>query len=544
MFKKIASVLALIAVLTVSLCSCGDDPVTMVMAISSDPLCLDPQIVESDAGRLIVANCFEGLVRLDKDNRIIPGAAESWDISADGLVYTFRLRNNSKWQLLKSYKDVLPDENYMETFDNRVTACDFEFGLKRTLDPVTQCNDAEKFFCIKNALKINSGEADKSTLGVKALDDFTLEITLERRNDDFLRLLTLAPAMPCKEEFFKETHAKYGLGVEYTFCNGPFYLSRWVDDNSLVIRKSEVYKGGEKVTVDAVYFNVNGDKTSVISKFKQNSYNCAFVDDAFLAELAETEGIQYAECVNTVSGICFNCADTVLENISLRQALASVINFNAVSKPQKAEDIAGGIVPDSCRFGEKSYRDTAGKITYPVYNEANARTLWQKGLTELERTSADIRIICTEEYTSQMQNVIQGWQRLFGTSIIAKVTPLSDEDFRTAVKNGKYQIAVGKISDTTSMAADTLKKFTTDSRSNVYGYSSEAYDRLVEQIIKTSAGSNIIADCKAAEQMLITDAVFFPLHTFAETAAFGEDVTGLFMTPDFKGINFLNGGLK
>ncbi len=544
MFKRIISVLALIALLSVTLCSCGDDSVVMVMSISSDPLCLDPQIVESDAGRLIVSNCFEGLVRLDKDNRIIPGVAESWEISADGLTYTFRLRDNSKWQLLKSYKNVLPDENYMETFDNRVTAHDFEFGLKRTLDPITQCDDAEKFYCIQNALKINSGEADPSTLGVKALDDTTLEITLERKNDDFLRLMTLPPAMPCKEEFFKETHAKYGLGVEYTFCNGPFYLSKWADDNSLVIRKSEVYRGDGKVTVDAVYFNVNSDKASVISKFKQNSYNCAFVDDEFRAGLAETEGVQYAECANTVSGLCFNCADTILENLNIRQALASVINFNAISKPQKASDIAGGIIPDSCRFGEKSYRDTAGKISYPVYNETAAQALWQKGLTELETTAAEIRIICTEEYTPQMQKVIQSWQRLFGTSITAKVTSLSDEDFKNSVRNGKYQIAVGKLTDTTSFAADTLKKFTTDSRYNLYGYSSEAYDKLVEQIINASSGSGIIADCKAAEQLLITDAVFFPLHIFTEAAAFGEDVTGLFMTPDFKGINFLNGGLK
>lgn len=544
MLKRIVSLLLIIAVLTVGLCACGDDPVAMVMAISSDPMCLDPQIVETDTGRLIVANCFEGLVRLDKDYKAVPGVAESWDISADGLTYTFHLRTNSKWQLLKSFKDVLPDENYMENFDNRVTAYDFEFGLRRALDPITQCNDAEKFYCIKNAMKVNLGEAEVSSLGVKAVDDETLTITLERKNDDFIRLLTLAPAMPCKEEFFKETHAKYGLAVAYTFCNGPFYVSKWVDDNSVVVRKSEVYKGENKVTVDAVYFNINKDESSVISKFKQKDYNCAYITDTARAELADAGGIQYVNCNNRVSGMCFNCTDTLLANTDIRKALALLTNFEKISKPANVSGTAGGIVPDSCRFGEKSYREAAGSVSNAAYDETLAKTHWDKGMTELERTSAEIKIICTEEYTPPMQNAIQNWQRVLGTAIVVKVVTVSAEDFKKAVRDGNYQIAVGTVEDTSASAIDTLKKFTTDSKGNIFGYSSEEYDKLVERIITESSGDGILSDSLRAEKMLIDDAVFCPLHTCSQTIAFGENVTGLFMSPDFKGINFLNGGLN
>ncbi|MCQ2484980.1 MAG: peptide ABC transporter substrate-binding protein [Clostridia bacterium] len=545
MFKKIISALLIIAAVMLSLSACGKkDPVTMVMSFGKDPLCLDPQIVETDEGKLIVSNCFEGLVCFDSEKKIVPGVAESWEISSDGFTYTFHLRKDAKWQVLKSYKKLFGTEDFEKTFDNRVTAYDFEFGLKRALNPVTQCNEAEKYFCIENAMKVNSGEMPVSSLGVKAVDDTTLVITLERKNPDFLRLLTLAPAMPCKETFFNETHAKYGLGVEYTLCNGPYYLSRWVEDNTLVMRKSDNYKRDNKVTVDAVYFNINKDESSVLTKLKQQSYACAFVSDSARAELADTKGINYLRCENTVSGLCFNCNDTVLQNADLRRALVAVTKLDKIEKPEEAVSPANGIVPESCLFGEETYRAAAGKIPGIAYNEAAAQALWLKGLTELEETSVEIKIICTSDYTAQMQNAIQNWQKVFSTSIVAKVETLSDEKFSSAVKNGNYMIAVGSISDSTASAIDTLKGFTTESRANIFGYTSEAYDKLIEQIINEDAGDKILADCKAAEQMLINDAVFCPLHTYSEYLATAEDVTGLFMTPDFKGIVFMNGGMK
>ena len=281
MIKKLLCILLSAVLFLCTFSACGDDDdVSLVMPISSDPLCLDPQIAETLTAKTIINNCFEGLVRLDKEHKVVPGVAESWTISANGLEYTFKLREDTNWQLLKTYKDVLDDENYMENFKTQVTAHDFEFGLKRAVDKITDSPDADKLYCIKNAQKIHNGEADKSTLGVKATDDSTLVITLERPDPDFLRILTLPLCMPCNEEFFKATHAKYGLELKYTFCNGPFYLGRWTVDHSLVIYRNEGYKGNEKVKPTAVYFNINKEEESVISKLKQNNYHSAYISDS------------------------------------------------------------------------------------------------------------------------------------------------------------------------------------------------------------------------------------------------------------------------
>ena len=541
MIKKTVSLILISALIALCFCACGKEKdITMIMPISADPMCLDPQIVDSEAGKIIVANCYEGLVRLDENYKIIPGAAKSWEISKDGLTYTFHLRENAVWQRLdKSHKEFLP-----EKFDTRVTAADFQFGLMRAVNPVTQCNDAEKFFCIKNALAINSGEAEPDTLGVKALNDTTLVITLERANPDFLRLLTLPAAMPCKEAFFKRTHAKYGLELKCTFCNGPFYLSRWADDNTLVIRRAEHYKGETFPAVGSVYFYVNNDEESVISKFRQNSYNCISLSDSGKKQLADVSKINYLESVNKVCGLCFNCGENFLYNPDIRTALLSVSKTDTLSLPDGAYAKAEGIIPDCCRFGDKSYREAAGKITRTNLDEKSARVSFLKGLKELELETLEIKITCTEDFTPQMKAIIQDWQRVFGTSIIAKVETLSKEDFAKAIKNGTYQIAAGTISANSSTAVDMLKMFTTDAKGNIFNYSSEEYDKLVEKIIKESAGNDILSDCKAAENLLVSDAVFYPLFTYSKEIAVNSDAAGIYTSPVFESIYFNIGGKK
>ena len=120
MFRKI-SALILALVIAVSLCACGgDSEEVIIMPINEDPMCLDPQVAETDEAKLLITNCFEGLVRLDKDYKIVPGVAESWDVSTDGLTYTFHLRKDTHWKLLNSFEDILP-EDYKDTYRTQVS---------------------------------------------------------------------------------------------------------------------------------------------------------------------------------------------------------------------------------------------------------------------------------------------------------------------------------------------------------------------------------------------------------------------------------------
>lgn len=540
MFKKLVSLfLAIVAV--ISLCACGGDSSdVLILPIESDPMCLDPQVADSKEAKLMIANCFEGLVRLDKDYKIIPGVAESWEISKDGLTYTFNLRKDTHWKLLNSFEDVLP-EGYKDTYRTQVIAADFVYGISRALDPATQAGDAEKLFGIKNASAVNSGKQPTSALGITAKDDLTLVITLERADPDFLRILTLPVAMPCHEDFFKATHAKYCLDLKYTFCNGPFYLSRWAEDNTLSMYKNDEYKGSVKVKPDELYFYVNTEESSVVKKIRQRTYDCAFISEAAKNELSDSDKISNYSIQNTVYGLCFNCTDSVLSNEDMRRALAMVTK-TAELTANYDNSFTKGIVPDCVRYGENSYREAAGNVSGIAYNEQQALTLWKKGLKKLDISTAEVIVTCTEENAHLMQQTVQNWQRVFSTSILAKVEVKTADQISTMIYNTSYQVLYHKISTDSSTVTDTLKKFTSDSSSNFFGFSDRNYDSIVNSVISSYSGAAKLSGCVSAEKYILDKAVFLPMLGGSSYAVVNKGVDGLYFSPAFESVCLISGG--
>ena len=540
MFKKLVSLfLAIVAV--ISLCACGGDSSdVLILPIESDPMCLDPQVADSKEAKLMIANCFEGLVRLDKDYKIIPGVAESWEISKDGLTYTFNLRKDTHWKLLNSFEDVLP-EGYKDTYRTQVIAADFVYGISRALDPATQAGDAEKLFSIKNASAVNSGKQPTSALGITAKDDLTLVITLERADPDFLRILTLPVAMPCHEDFFKATHAKYCLDLKYTFCNGPFYLSRWAEDNTLSMYKNDEYKGSVKVNPDELYFYVNTEESSVVKKIRQRTYDCAFISEAAKNELSDSDKISNYSIQNTVYGLCFNCTDSVLSNEDMRRALAMVTK-TAELTANYDNSFTKGIVPDCVRYGENSYREAAGNVSGIAYNEQQALTLWKKGLKKLDISTAEVIVTCTEENAHLMQQTVQNWQRVFSTSILAKVEVKTADQISTMIYNTSYQVLYHKISTDSSTVTDTLKKFTSDSSSNFFGFADRNYDSIVNSVISAYSGAAKLSGCVSAEKYILDKAVFLPMLGGSSYAVVNKDVDGLYFSPAFESVCLISGG--
>lgn len=538
--KKILSLfLALVA--AISLCACGGSSEDiLILPIESDPICLDPQVADSKEAKLMIANCFEGLVRLDKDYKIIPGVAESWEISKDGLTYTFKLRKDTHWKLLNSFEDVLP-EGYKDTYRTQVIAADFVYGISRALDPATQAGDAEKLFSIKNASAVNSGKQPTSALGISAQDDSTLVITLERADPDFLRILTLPVAMPCHEEFFKATHAKYCLDLKYTFCNGPFYLSRWAEDNTLSMYKNDEYKGNVKVNPDELYFYVNTEEASVVKKIRQRTYDCAFLSEAAKNELSDNDKLSNYSTENMIYGLCFNCSDSVLSDEDMRRALAMVTKTSELTA-NSDNAFTKGIVPDCVRYGENSYREATGNVSGITYNEQQALNLWKKGLKKLDITTAEVVITCAEENAPLMQQTIQNWQRVFSTSILAKVEVKTAEQISTMIYNTSYQVLYHKITTNSSTVTDTLKKFTSDSSSNIFGFADKNYDKTVNSIITTYSGAAKLNGCVNAEKYILDKAVFLPMLGGSSYAVVNKGVDGLYFAPAFESVCMISGG--
>ena len=232
------------ALCTVSLFSCGSSDTNggeghmYSVALKGNPQSLDPQFAEDESSATVIKNLYSGLMQTDKDGNLSVCTASDYNVSADGLVYTFDLREDNYWFFDENDDDVIDDGEYFP-----VTAADYVFALKRLLDPQMKSPYAKDFACIKNGEKILSGQLSPDDSGIVAKSDTQLEITLDYPCAEFLKLLSTQAAFPCNEEFFLSTKGRYGLDDRSVMSNGPFYVRQWFYDpygsnNILYMRKN------------------------------------------------------------------------------------------------------------------------------------------------------------------------------------------------------------------------------------------------------------------------------------------------------------------
>ncbi len=249
------------AVLMAGLTYGGSANAEMVYRIATmgEPKTLDPHGVSGTWENYIVGDAFMGLLTDAADATPVPGAAESWTISDDGLTYTFKLRDH-KWS------DGTP-----------VTAEDFVYSWRRLLDPATAAEYASIMYPVKNAEKINSGAiTDLTQLGVKALDDKTLEVTLENPTGYFLELMTHYTSFPVPK------HVIDKLGPDWIkpgniVGNGAFRIVEWTPNSRVVAEKNPEFYDAANVKIDKIIYYPDEDRNEITKRFRAGEID--FVDD-------------------------------------------------------------------------------------------------------------------------------------------------------------------------------------------------------------------------------------------------------------------------
>ena len=230
--------------------------VTLQLHNGGDPGTLDPHQASGDWENRVIGDYLEGLLTEDAAAQAIPGQAESWDISEDGTVYTFHLRDGIQWS------DGTP-----------VTADDFVFAFQRLFDPATAADYAYLQFPIKNAEQINSGEiTDLNELGVKAIDDKTLEITLNAPTPYFLDALTHYTAYPVPKHLVEELGDDW-TDVDNIVSNGPYTVVEWLPGSYVRSEKSDTYYDAENVQIDEVYYHVLEDQAAALNRYRAGEFD-------------------------------------------------------------------------------------------------------------------------------------------------------------------------------------------------------------------------------------------------------------------------------
>ena len=233
-------------------CSKNNTNNSLIVNIGPEPKTLDPTYTETYDGSAYIAHTFEGLTSRDKDDKLIPAVAESWDISEDYLTYTFYLRTNAKWSDGKT-----------------VTANDFVYAWQRAVDPKVASSVSYQLNPIKNASKIIKGELPLTELGVKAIDDYTLEVNLESPTAYFLDLLSITIYSPLRKDIIE----KYGDAwtQEEYIGNGPFFVKEHINNDKIIMEKNTNYWNKETIIPQTITFSLLDNPNTIVASIQDGT---------------------------------------------------------------------------------------------------------------------------------------------------------------------------------------------------------------------------------------------------------------------------------
>ena len=530
MLRKLLCLLLSVILILTCFTACGEidgADAGLVFPIDKDPEYLDPQIISYSGSRNIIANCFEGLVALNENGEIVPASAESWEITNNGLTYTFKLRQDCKWRV-SIYAGPLIGLSSKETNSLPVTAHDFAFGLKRALLPETKSPVAKALYCIENAEKVNLGKMSPKKLGLKVIDDYTLQIKLEKNDPDFLFTLLEPGCMPCNETFFEATGGRYGLAVKYLIYNGPFYINNWADDTSVSIRKNTLYYDSEKVLPRSVYYSINNEQDTRLVKLQEKTYSVSPLTKEQASQIADNKKYTVVPFDSSILSMIFNCSDTVLSNKNIRRAIASSLDYSVLESHMGAVT-ANGIIPKTLTLGTQSYRNIASDIS--LYKHSDPLSLFNKGLRDLDATKCEISILCTEKYEGTVRKLMQSWQAALGIKCSIFVEVVSDSDLTSRIKSKNYQIAISDVSYSANTAFDALDRYTSTSSDNIINLNDKIYDNMINDIKHSATLTQTAEKTIKAEKYLIDSAVMVPLYTQQIYMGLAKGVAGTYFGP-------------
>lgn len=530
MLKKTLAIICLFSLLVLSFGACGKDDgsnAALTYPITSEPRSLDPQLAEPGAEN-IIANCFEGLVISYEEGVYLPGVAEKWDISADGLSYTFHLRKDAKWHKLASFEKSF-GKSESDGLPDFVNAHDFVFAFRRALNPQTHAPYAAELFAIKNARELNSGKSDPTSLGVEAINDHTLEITLTHQQKDFLKTLAGPICMPCNQEFFEATQGKYGLSDDYLMCNGPFYLSTWNQGTSLLLRKNKDYWQADSVFPISVTLRLNPDSSQYAQKVVQGSYSAAPIDAKSKAG-AESSEVSFLPLENEVRVLALNNSDSALKNENLRIGLLSAIPDEALQDLRIDGKATNLLIPPCCFVDGYEDLPTAAGLSAIVNNPQKAITSFERALDELGKKSISLEFLCPEAFETAIREILQEWQKNFGVALSAKVSPLPQAALDERIAKGDYQIALTQVRAQSNSVGDFLRSFTSGSPTNIIKHKSEIYDMYIESARMAEDFDALKKHYMDAHNLIIQSASLKPLSAQVNYMALAKGISGLHYT--------------
>lgn len=528
--KKIAAfgLVAILVVCNFSGCSVKDDYKTnneVIHNLGTEVKTIDPALNTAVDGSTVIGNAFEGLYKLDENNQPVPATAESCDISEDGLVYTFHIRKDAAW-----------------SDGNDVTAQDFANAWIRALNPKTAAESAYQLYYIEGGEEFNTKDGTEENVGIKVIDDKTLEVTLSKPTAYFLELTTTAIYMPIRKDIIDEYENKWTKKADTYISNGPFKMIEYNMKDSYVFVPNEYYYDKDKVKIKKLTFKMVTDATSSYAALKNGELTS--IDTVPISEIAS--GLEagtvkiypqigtyfYVINVDKNSGYLDEEVKKALSNKLVRHALNLALDRRKLvdevvkgSQTPAYSYVSQGIInEDGSEYSNKEYWNSE---KYDV--EGAKKLLKEAGYPNGEGLPTfELLYNSTENNKLIAEAIQQMW-----AEVGVKATLKNEEwaVFQDSRKNGNYEIArhgwTGDYADPMTF----LDMWVTNGASNDAGFANSEYDSLIAKAKNETNVSLRSEYLRKAEDILMDEMPVLPMYYYTQVKGISLDVKDIKVSP-------------
>lgn len=488
----------------------------LAVQIGPDPETIDPALNSAVDGGNMLLHSFECLLTVGEDGNIAPGQAEKWEVSEDGLTYTFHLRDGLKW-----------------SDGSDLTANDFVYSWKRVADPEVAAPYAETVLNMVEGFEAAQA-GDKDALQVSAPDDKTFVVKLSAPCPYYESIAAFATLSPVQQATVEANGDAWAVSAETYISNGPFYITDWVPGSHIIMSKNPYYWNADAIKLGSIKFVLMEDSNAAYSAYR--SGDVLFIKDVPTQEIPSLEGNAdfHVDPIIGTYYLSLNLKDPMFEDARVRRALSLAIDRDYV-----ANTLMQGTYSPAYNFMGPGWIDTDGKEFIananggqPYYSDD-----YEANLAEAKQLMADAGYpdgagFPTITYSTNdmgyhkvvAEYLQQAWAEL---GITVEVEVVEWQSFTAQRRAGDYCSSrngwVGDYSDPSNM----LELFTTTNGNNDGKFDNADFNKAIDDSRSTMDPAERSAALHTAEDILLKETGCIPVAYYNDFWLQSEKITGM-----------------
>ena len=498
--------LLVIFVLSCSKNESNFDDMGIIVNLSVEPKTIDPSLNAQIYGVIYIQHIFEGLIVRDKNNKVAPGVAYKWEISPDGKKYTFYIRTNSLWS------DGKP-----------VIAEDFVYSWRRQVDPAVASEYSYQHEPVKNAMAITRGEMPIESLGIKAIDDYTLEVELESPTAYFLEVVAFPTFSPLRKDIIEKYGDNWTLSPESYIGNGPYImLERNIDENIIIVKNTN-YWNRDTIVANKITFLFMQNGAAAVAGIKDGTLDMAYEPPQQDIPTLTKEGLIQIKPLIATYYYPINVTNEYLKDPRVRKALSLVIDRNYIVEnvTKGGQKPASAWVPYAVDDVKGDFRINGGDL-YDISKDgySNNIAMAKQLISDAGYPNGEgFPIIEFKTDPGNHVGIFEAVQQMWKEhlNIDSTITQIDNALLGQTLLEKKFMIGRLYWSADYSDPMSMMSLFTSYNTQNNGGYSNKKYDDLIGEAMSTDDNNFRMERLHEAERILIEeDMGAIPIYFFTE----------------------------